>query len=250
VISHDSEYQRRFGGLARLYGEQGLHRLQAAHVIVVGLGGVGSWAAEAVARSGIGRLTLIDMDHVSESNINRQLPALGSTLGASKIDVMKARLLDVNPALQITLVDDWISSENVQTLLGSLPQPSVLIDAIDQPRAKAAMIAWATLSKVPIFVCGAAGGRRNVTQFGYTDIALTKGDALIASVRGRLRRDYGFSRVLGVKFGVLAVHSSEIPAPTVATDGSLNCGGYGSSVMVTASLGLAAANAAIEEILK
>ncbi len=231
-----------------MYGEQGLLRLQAAHVIVVGIGGVGSWAAEAVARSGVGELTLIDMDHISESNINRQLPALGSTVGASKIEVMKLRLLDINPALKINLVDDWITSENVQALLS--PVANVLIDAIDQPRAKAAMIAWARQHKVPVFVCGAAGGRRSATQFLYTDIALTKGDALIASVRGRLRRDYGFSRVLGEKFGVIAVHSAEIPVAIVSTDGGLNCGGYGSSVMVTASMGFAAANAAIEKILK
>jgi tRNA threonylcarbamoyladenosine dehydratase len=133
-------------------------------------------------------------------------------------------------------------------LLGAGVQ--VLVDAIDQPRAKAAMIAWAMLMKIPVFVCGAAGGRKSATDFALTDIALVKGDALIASVRGRLRRDYEYSRVAGEPFGVIAVHSRELPQTTKGNDGGLNCGGYGSSVMVTAAMGFAAANAAIESILK
>jgi tRNA threonylcarbamoyladenosine dehydratase len=231
-----------------LYGEAGLLRLRQAHVAIVGVGGVGSWAAEALARSGVGEITLIDMDHVSESNINRQLPALGSTLGASKIEVMGARLSDINPEVKLHLIDDFVTSDNVQLMLGAGVQ--VVVDAIDQPRAKAAMIAWAKANNVPVFVCGAAGGRKSSTEFGLTDIALVKGDALIASVRGRLRRDYEFSRVSGEKFGVIAVHSLELPQATKSSDGGLNCGGYGSSVMVTAAMGFAAANAAIESILK
>ena len=229
-----------------MYGEAGLLRLRQAHIVVVGVGGVGSWAAEAIARSGVGEITLIDMDHVSESNINRQLPALGSTVGASKIEVMGARIADINPEIKLHMIDDFVTSDNVQELLGAGVQ--VLVDAIDQPRAKAAMIAWAKLKKIPVFVCGAAGGRKSATDFALTDIALVKGDALIASVRGRLRRDYEYSRVAGEKFGVIAVHSLELPQ--ASNDGGLNCGGYGSSVMVTAAMGFAAANAAIESILK
>jgi tRNA threonylcarbamoyladenosine dehydratase len=241
------EFQRRFGGLARLYGEAGLLRLQASHVVVVGVGGVGSWAVEAMARTGVGQITLIDMDHVSESNINRQLPALGSTLGANKIEVMAARCRDINPIAELSLIDDWVTPENVATLL---PQTcSVVIDAIDQPRAKAALIGWAVSKSIPIVVCGAAGGRKSALGLAYTDIALLKGDALIASVRGRLRRDYGFSRQLGEKFGVCALHCTELPMATQSVDGGLNCGGYGSSVMVTATMGLAAANAAVDSIL-
>jgi tRNA threonylcarbamoyladenosine dehydratase len=231
-----------------LYGEAGLRRLRSAHIVVVGVGGVGSWAAEAVARSGVGEITLIDVDHVSESNINRQLPALGSTVGASKIEVMGARIADINPDVKLHLIDDFVTSENVQILLGGGGQ--VFVDAIDQPRVKAAMIAWAKARRLPIVVCGAAGGRRLATEFALTDIALVKGDALIASVRGRLRRDYEFSRIAGEKFGVIAVHSRELPQSMKTNDGGLNCGGYGSSVMVTAVMGFAAANAAIESILK
>jgi tRNA threonylcarbamoyladenosine dehydratase len=222
--------------------------LRHAHVAVVGVGGVGSWAAEAIARCGVGEITLIDMDHVSESNINRQLPALGSTVGASKIDVMGARLRDVNPDVKLHLVDDFLTIDNVELMLGAGVQ--VVIDAIDQPRAKAAMIAWAKAKNISVFVCGAAGGRRSAIDFALTDIALVKGDALIASVRGRLRRDYEFSRIAGEKFGVVAVHSRELPQTTKDNGGGLNCGGYGSSVMVTAAMGFAAANAAIESILK
>jgi tRNA threonylcarbamoyladenosine dehydratase len=246
--SEQSVYERRFGGLARLYGDLGLRRLQAAHVVVVGVGGVGSWAAEAIVRSGIGEITLIDMDVVSESNINRQLPALGSTLGANKIDVMAQRMREINPQVTVHLIDEWISSENVASLLPKNAQ--VLIDAIDQPRAKAAMIGCAVLRQLPVLVCGAAGGRRKATGFALSDIAQVKGDALIAAVRARLRRDYGFSREPGALFGVLAVHSQELPIASTTAGGSLNCGGYGSSVMVTATLGMVAANAAVEVILK
>jgi tRNA threonylcarbamoyladenosine dehydratase len=231
-----------------LYGEHGLLRLRAAHVAIVGIGGVGSWAAEAIARSGVGEITLIDMDHVSESNMNRQLPALGSTVGASKIEVMGARIVDINPDVKLHLIDDFVTSENMHSLLVGGPQ--VLVDAIDQPRVKAAMVAWAVGNKTPIIVCGAAGGRKSATQFALTDIALVKGDALIASVRGRLRRDYDFSRVVGSKFGVIAVHSTELPKANNGSSDGLNCGGYGSSVMVTATMGFAAASAAIESILK
>jgi tRNA threonylcarbamoyladenosine dehydratase len=241
------EFERRFGGLARLYGETGLRRLQASHVVIVGVGGVGSWAVEAIARSGVGQITLVDTDHVSESNINRQLPALSSTLGANKIEVMAARCRDINPSIELFLIDDWVTPENVSTLLPV--SCSVVIDAIDQPRAKAAMIGWAVEKNLPIVVCGAAGGRKSAFGLAYTDIALLKGDALIASVRGRLRRDYGFSRQLGQGFNVCALHCTELPIATQNTDGGLNCGGYGSSVMVTATMGLAAANVAVDSIL-
>jgi tRNA threonylcarbamoyladenosine dehydratase len=161
---------------------------------------------------------------------------------------MGARITDINPEVKLHLIDDFVTSDNVQELLGTGVQ--VLVDAIDQPRAKAAMIAWARANKIPVFVCGAAGGRKSATVFALTDIALVKGDALIASVRGRLRRDYEYSRVAGEKFGVIAVHSLELPQATKGNDGGLNCGGYGSSVMVTAAMGFTAANAAIERILK
>ena len=248
-----SDYYRRFGGLARLYGEQGLSRLRSAHAVVIGVGGVGSWAVEALARSGIGELTLIDMDHIAESNINRQLHALSATLGMSKIEAMRERILAINPEAKVNLVDDWITPDNIASVV---PQNArVIVDAIDQPRAKAALIAWAKKSCVPVLVCGAAGGRTHATSFAVTDVALVKGDALIASVRGRLRRDYSYSRVPLAAFGVMAIHSTEIPVSTknssqTPVDGSLNCAGYGSVVTVTATMGFVAADQAMKIILK
>ncbi len=257
--------ERRFGGIARLYGEAALRRLTAAHVVVVGVGGVGSWAAEALARSGVGRLTLIDLDHVAESNINRQVMALESTVGAAKVQVMAARCRDIAPGCRIDPVEEFVTADNVAALL---PPADALIDAIDQPRAKAALIAQARRRRMPLVVCGGAGGRSDPLRLQRTDLALARGDALLASVRARLRREHGFPREAGRRFDVLAVHSTEPMAgggvrppvsPDVTADGGdgaagpagapLACAGYGSIVTVTAALGLAAAQTAIDRLL-
>lgn len=255
---------RRFGGVARLHGGQALETLARAHVCVVGVGGVGSWCVEGLARSGVGRLTLIDMDHVSESNINRQLPALESTLGAAKIEVMRARVADISPRCLVHSVDDFVTVDNLGELI---PQDSVLVDAIDQPRVKAAMIAQSRLRGQPVIVCGAAGARIDPLALRREDLALTRGDALLAAVRSRLRKAHGFSREPGRKFGVPVIHSIEVPRPPpefceplsaldnagAGTSGGagapLACGGYGSLVTVTAPMGFAAAAAALAFIL-
>jgi tRNA A37 threonylcarbamoyladenosine dehydratase len=243
---------RRFGGIARLFGEQGLAQLAAAHVVVVGVGGVGSWAAEALARSGLGRLTLIDMDHVAESNVNRQVHALHSTLGAAKVAVMAERVRDISAACDVRVVDDFVTLDNVEQLVP--PEADAVIDAIDSPRAKAGLIAACVRRGQPIAVSGAAGGRTDPLALRSADLALTSGDALLASVRSRLRRDHGFSRESGAPFGVNAIFA---PAPGVArappddaasrgpAGAPLACAGYGSIVTVTASMGLAAAAWAI-----
>jgi tRNA A37 threonylcarbamoyladenosine dehydratase len=244
--------QRRFGGIARLFGEQGLAQLAAAHVVVVGVGGVGSWAAEALARSGLGRLTLIDMDHVAESNVNRQVHALQSTLGAAKVAAMAERIRDISAACDVRVVDDFVTLDNVEQVVP--PEADAVIDAIDSPRAKAALIAACVRRGQPIAVSGAAGGRTDPLALRSADLALTSGDALLASVRSRLRRDHGFSRESGAPFGVSAIFA---PAPAVAraspheaasrgpAGAPLACAGYGSIVTVTASMGLAAAAWAI-----
>ncbi len=230
---------------------------------VVGLGGVGSWCAEALARSGIGKITLIDLDHIAESNINRQLPALLSTVGASKIEVMQARIADIAPDCVVSLVDDYVTSDNAAALV---PEGSSIVDAIDQPRAKAALVALAQARQVPVVVCGAAGARTDPLRLRRQDLALIRGDALLSSVRARLRRDYGFSRQLGVPFGVTAIHSEEPPTiprepatcgPQIALAAGapslpgapLACGGYGSSVAVTAAMGMAAASVILSALL-
>ncbi len=247
--------ERRFGGVARLFGAGGLARLRAAHVVVIGIGGVGSWSAEALARSGVGRLTLIDLDHVAESNVNRQVLALESTLGAAKVAVMAARIADIAPDCRVECVDDFVTPDNVADLVPG--GPAVVLDAIDQAPAKAALIAHCVARQQPIIVCGAAGGRIDPLALRREDLAHARGDALLASVRARLRRRYGFARGGGGAFGVIAIHSSELPGgqePATREDGTLEpgaalaCAGYGSIVTVTATMGFAAAALAIERL--
>ena len=244
--------ERRFGGVARAYGADGAARIAAAHAVVVGVGGVGSWAAEALARCGVGRLTLIDLDHVAESNLNRQVHALGSTLGASKVDVMAARIADISPATVVDRVDDFVTVANVGSIVPA--GAGVLIDAIDAPRAKAALIAHCVARDLPVVVCGAAGGRLDPLALRRTDLAHAQGDALLAAVRARLRRDHGFARQRGLDLGVTAIWS---PAPAgaarprgaEAAGMPLACAGYGSVVMVTAAMGFAAASEAVAAVL-
>lgn len=236
---------RRFGGVARVYGTDALRGFGSAHVCVVGIGGVGSWAAEALARSGIGRLTLIDADHVAESNVNRQVHAMDSTLGAAKIAVMRDRVADIAPDCVVHGVDDFVTVANVADLV---PADAVVIDAIDAPRAKAAMIACVHRRAQAIVVCGAAGGRTDPLRLRRGDLSSTRGDALLASVRARLRREHAYARG-GASFGIEAIWSDEPLPPSTAASctpvsaggAPLGCAGYGSLVTVTAAMGLAAA---------
>jgi tRNA A37 threonylcarbamoyladenosine dehydratase len=247
---------RRFGGVARLFGEAAVGRLAGAHAVVIGIGGVGSWAVEALARSGIGRLTLIDMDHVAESNINRQVHALASTLGASKIELMAERVRDICAETVVVTVDDFVSADNVGALVPE--EATVVVDAIDSPRAKAALIAACVRRGQPLVVCGAAGGRTDPLALRRADLAAVRGDALLSSVRNRLRREHGFPREAGQPFGVVAIHSPA-PVASIAAAGAkglrpsagapLACAGYGSIVTVTAAMGMAAASEAIEAVL-
>lgn len=244
------EHARRFGGVARLLGGEALERLRGAHVAIAGVGGVGSWAAEALARSGVGRLTLIDLDHVAESNLNRQVHALEATLGASKIAVMAQRIAQISADCAVELVDDFVTHANAGELL---PEGAIVIDAIDQPRAKAAMISVCAQRRQPIVVCGAAGAIADPLGLRCTDLAIARGDRLLASVRSRLRRDHGFTRERDRAFGVPALHfdaqrTGEAASRGAAGSGAgaaLACAGYGSIVTVTATMGFAAASLAI-----
>ncbi len=256
------DYERRFGGVERLYGAGALARAMAAHVVVVGIGGVGSWAVEALARSGVGRLTLIDLDHVAESNINRQIQALGSTLGAAKVLAMEERILAINPACVVHPVEEFIDQRNPATLI---PSCDAVIDAIDHVRAKAALIAHCCRAGIRIVTTGAAGGRTDPTRIEVMDLSRTTQDALASKVRAQLRKEYGFPREPKKKFGVECVYSPEqvrrsVSADYCAADGvaadipvdptaGLNCAGYGSSVAVTASFGFAAAARVLAGIL-
>jgi tRNA A37 threonylcarbamoyladenosine dehydratase len=246
----EPDLARRFGGVARLYGEEGAARLRAAHVVVVGIGGVGSWAAEALARSAIGHLTLVDLDHIAESNTNRQVHALDGEYGKSKVLAMAERIAAINPACIVTPVDEFADAENAARLVAGA---DVVIDCTDQVSAKVALIAAARAAKVAIISCGAAGGRVDPSRVRCADLAAVAGDPLLSKVRYRLRRSHGFPREAGrrQKFRVIGVYSDEpVQRPVVCNGeeiveraplGGLACAGYGSSVAVTATMGFVAA---------
>lgn len=250
----DADLERRFSGVARLYGASGAERLRDAHVCVVGIGGVGSWASEALARSSIGKITLIDLDMVAESNTNRQIQALGDIYGQAKVDAMRERILLINPACQVSTVEDFVTPENTAKLLTR--DFDWVIDAIDEARTKVAMIAHCHRQGIPILTAGAAGGQLDPTQIRIADLARTEQDPLLAKVRSRLRKEHGFTRKPQAKFGVSAVYSTEAlryPSPTTecqlpASGSALACAGFGSSVCVTASFGLAAAAHVLRQI--
>ena len=243
----DSLDERRFGGLQRLYGLRGAQQIRQAHVVVVGIGGVGSWAAEALARSGVARLTLIDMDHIAESNINRQIHALTTTTGQSKVEAMRERIALINPEAQIDAVDEFVTDANWPGLLPCLPD--AVIDACDQVQAKVAMAQWALQSKVGFISVGAAGGKRWAHLVDMDDLSKVTHDPLLAQVRYRLRRHHGAARG-DKRLGIQGVFSREAVAPpdvscALPGDGSLGCHGYGSVVSVTATFGLCAASAVL-----
>ena len=242
--------ERRFGGLARLYGVSGAQQTRAAHVAVIGVGGVGSWAAEALARSGVGRLTLIDLDHVSESNINRQIHALESTLGQAKVLAMRDRIAQINPDCEVRCVEEFVEPGNWPGLLPA--GVDAVIDACDQVRAKTAMAAWALTSKTLFISVGAAGGKRLAHKVDIEDLSNTTHDPLLAQLRYRLRKEHGAARE-GRKIGIACVFSREAVSPPDAScaiegDGSLNCSGYGSLVSVTATFGQCAAGWVMNQI--
>jgi len=245
-----ADLQRRFGGLERLYGLDGAAAIRHAHVAVVGLGGVGSWAAEALARSGVGALTLIDLDHVAESNINRQVHALAGTLGQAKVQAMRDRIAQIHPGCTVHAVEEFVEPDNWPALLP--PGVDAVIDACDEVKAKTAMAAWARRHKALFIACGAAGGKRLAHQVDIDDLAHTTHDPLLAQVRYRLRKHHGAPRE-GKRIGVACVFSREAVAPpdpscAIEGDGSLNCHGYGSVVSVTATFGQCAAGWLLDRI--
>lgn len=241
----DADLERRFGGLRRLHGDAHYARIRALRVAVVGVGGVGSWAAEALARSGVAALTLIDLDHVSESNINRQVHALGATLGQAKVIALRERIADIHPGCRVSTVEEFVEPGNWPALL---PEPvDVVVDACDQSAAKLAIAAWALATKMPLVIAGAAGGKRRAQAVALADLADVTHDPLLASLRQRLRKQHGAPR--SGPIGLRCVYSREsvaLPGADCAVDGGLNCAGYGSAVTVTATFGLVAASAALE----
>ena len=257
--SLDADLERRFGGLRRLYGDAGYARVRSARVAVVGLGGVGSWTVEALARSGVARLVLFDLDHVAESNINRQVQALGRTLGQAKGEALRERIADIHPGCEVVVIDDFVGPDNWPALL---PAPvDALIDACDQVRAKLALAEWALREQVPLVCVGAAGGKQQPQRVEVEDLQDTTHDPLLASLRQRLRKAQAAPRQ--GRIGLRCVFSREAVARPIeaacdvagtpdaapATPGApLACHGYGSSVTVTATFGMVAAAEALAHL--
>jgi tRNA A37 threonylcarbamoyladenosine dehydratase len=249
AVTDDADLERRFGGLRRLYGDAAYRRIRAAHVAIVGLGGVGSWTAEALARSGVAALTLVDLDHVAESNINRQVQALDSTLGMAKVEALRLRIADIHPGCTVVAVEEFVDETNWPALLAR--RADVVVDACDDVRAKATLAAWALRTASPLVCVGAAGGKRAAERVEAGDLADVTHDPMLAALRQRLRKLHGAPR--SGPLGVACVFSREpVTAPdgggdaACTLDGSLNCHGYGSSVAVTATFGLVAAARALE----
>lgn len=248
----DQSYERRFGGIARLYGLDALARFRAAHVAVIGVGGVGSWVAEALARSGVGALTLIDLDDLCVSNTNRQLPALDGQFGRMKVAALAERIFAINPECRVNCIEDFIAPENFAEYLGG--GLDYVVDAIDSVRTKAALIAWCRDHRLRIITTGGAGGQIDPTRVAVDDLARTTHDPLASKVRAQLRRQYGFAKGER-KMGVDCVYSTEqlvYPQPDgsvcaqkpQAGDGPvrLDCaGGFGASVAVTGTFGFVVA---------
>ncbi len=255
----EADVERRFGGIGRLYGLPALARFRAAHVCVVGVGGVGSWIVEALARSAIGQLTLIDLDNVAESNINRQIQALSATIGQAKIAALAERIAQINPSCRVHQVEDFVAPENLEQMIGGKGF-DVVIDAIDSVKAKAALIAYCRNNAIPIVTIGSAGGQTDPTRIEVRDLTKTEQEPLLKMVRKRLRTQYNFPRSLKTKFNVDAVFSME-PVSMPESDASceidpdgqtgisgLNCAGFGSSVVVTASFGFIAAGHVLNKL--
>ncbi len=253
-------YQRRFGGIQRLYGDQGAKVLAQAHFCVVGIGGVGSWVVEALARSGIGKITLIDFDTISESNINRQLPAMSDTIERKKCRVMADRIRLINADCQVEVIDDFITAKNYSMYLSR--GYDYVIDAIDSIKFKSLMINYCKRNKIPIVVTGGAGGMTDPTKIQVADVSRTFNDPLIAKVRSQLRKEFGFNKNSQRKFGVDCVFSSQQPVYPKA-DGtvshekpgihgvSLDCRfGYGAASYITASFGFMAVGYAINRLVE
>ncbi len=253
----EADLARRFSGLERLYGVSGAAAIRTAHVAVIGIGGVGSWAAEALARSGVGQITLIDFDQVAESNINRQIHADTQSVGKAKVLAMQERIVLINPSCKVNSIEEFATAQNWPTL--SAVNFEAVIDACDQQSAKTMLAVWALeqakrhKKQAPLFITvGAAGGKRRADKVEIADLSETTHDPLLSDLRYRLRRQHGAPR--DKKIGIHCVFSKEPiapPDPSCAVedpDGSLNCHGYGSVVSVTATFGMCAAGWVLEQL--
>lgn len=254
------QYERRFRGTQTLYGAPAVDTFAAAHVYVIGVGGVGSWAAEALARTAVGTITLIDLDVLVASNVNRQLPALDSTFGQSKIAAMASRMREINPKVTLNLVDDFLTVDNVETLLPSRQQakdaaaqgkPIVILDCVDDMNAKLAIALHCRFNKLKLVCAGGAGGKIDPTQIKVSDLRESYQDPLLAKLRNKLRHEKGINSALKEKFGIKCVYSTEPPRVDKSCQtGGLHCGGYGSAVVVTSVVAMMMVSEALQLLIK
>jgi tRNA A37 threonylcarbamoyladenosine dehydratase len=261
--NQDTNQNRRFAGVARLYGEPGLQAFERAHVLIAGLGGVGSWAVEALARSGIGELTLMDFDHIALSNVNRQLHAIEDNFGKSKSEAMAERVRQINPNIKLNVIDEFLTPDSLDAHLRKNAENPyfVVLDATDDVKMKIALAAYCEARDeigrarnveqsnqksaiIPVIICGGAGGKLDPSRIKAADLAKTTQDPVLSKIRHALRKEYGFSSDPKKKLGITAIYSDE-PRQGVAS-GGLSCAGYGSAVTVTATFGFVAA----AEVLK
>ena len=260
MSDHDAgQYERRFKGTQTLYGNSAVDIFSAAHVYVIGVGGVGSWAAEALARTAVGNITLIDLDVLVASNVNRQLPALDSTFGQSKIGAMATRIREINPKVTLHLVDDFLTTDNVATLLPSRAQakiaaqtgPIVILDCVDDMNAKLAIALHCRFNKLKLVCAGGAGGKIDPSQITVGDLRDSYQDPLLAKLRSKLRHEKGINSALKEKFGIKCVYSTEPPRVDKSCQtGGLQCGGYGSAVVVTSVVAMLMVSEALQLLLK
>lgn len=270
-MKENLDFERRFSGVRRLYGAAGLEKLQSSHVVVIGIGGVGSWAAEALARNAVGEITVIDLDNITESNVNRQIHAVGGNFGKAKVTAMHERISAINPNCVVHEIEDFVTTDNINEILAF--GCDVMLDCTDSTYAKMAMANYCRAEKIPLMMAGSGGGRIDPTRIKVSDLSAAFGDMLLSKVRKQLRQSHNFPKAPDVnkrplkkakKFGVQCVYSDEIvKTPEVACDNvasqvdatqqtsisGLNCAGFGSSVTVTAPMGFAIAQLALNRLI-
>lgn len=253
-MSRVDNYEQRFGGIGRLYTPEGLAKLRQSHVCVIGIGGVGSWAVEALARTGIGKITMIDMDDICVTNINRQIHAMTGTVAQLKTEAMKERVERINPECVVEIIDDFISPENIPEYLNR--GYDYVLDAIDSVRTKAALIAYCKRNKIKLITTGGAGGQTDPSQIQIADLSKTIQDPLASRVRSLLRKEYNFSQNPKRKFGVDCVFSTQpLIFPKMGegceVSATMNCAnGFGAVTMVTATFGFFAVSRLVDKLLK
>jgi len=267
-MNKNVDLDRRFSGVRRLYGGAGLSKLQASHVVVVGVGGVGSWAAEALARNAVGKITLIDLDNIAESNVNRQIHAIDGCFGKAKVTAMHERITSINPNCDVHEIEDFVTTDNINETLDF--NCDVILDCTDSTYAKMAMAVYCRDKQLPLMMSGSGGGRLDPTQIKVADLSAAFGDMLLSKVRKQLRQSHHFPKAPDMSkrplkkpkpFGVQCVYSDELvttPEAVCDTGGEasqgssisgINCAGFGSSVTVTAPMGFAIAQQALNHLV-